>query len=258
MGYAQKNTTVIKTLDILNLFARYDKLSLQELMNLSGMPRTSLLRMLASLEEMGFLQKDGHGKYALGLIFLEFGQRVAERLDIRGIALPVMRQLQQDADEAVNLIIVDGNDAVYIEKIETSHPVKAYTAIGRRAPLYGGACPKILLAFMPEAERERYIQETKLVQYAQGTIVDKEELRQEIQMIRSRGYSVSHSELRDFTSAVAVPIFNQEGHCVAGLSLVGLTVRFTADRIDRFVPLLKAAAGEISGQMGWRGKDNVT
>ena len=109
MSYAQKNTTVIKTLDILNLFAHHAKLSLQELMNLTGMPRTSLLRMLASLEEMGFLQKDSDGKYNLGLIFLEFGQRVAERLDIRRIALPVMRQLQQDADEAVNLIIVDGN-----------------------------------------------------------------------------------------------------------------------------------------------------
>ncbi len=258
MSYAQKNTTVIKTLDILNLFAHHAKLSLQELMNLTGMPRTSLLRMLASLEEMGFLQKDSDGKYNLGLIFLEFGQRVAERLDIRRIALPVMRQLQQDADEAVNLIIVDGNEAVYIEKIDTPHPVKAYTGIGRRAPLYGGACPKILLAFMAKAERERYIEETSLVHYAQGTIVDKEQLRQDIQTIRNRGYSVSHSELRDFTSAVAVPIFNQEGHCVAGLSLVGLTVRFTADRIERFVPLLKKAAGEISGHLGWRGNGNIS
>lgn len=252
MRYAQKNTTVIKTMDILNLFVDHAQMSLSELMKKTNMPRTSLLRMLTSLEEIGFLRRDAMGNYELGLSFLQFGQLVAERMDIRAIALPVMRQLQLDADEAVNLIITDGQEALYIEKIDTSHQVKVYTRIGRRAPLYGGACPRILLAFMPEADRERYLEETALISYAQGTILGKEELRRELEEVRRLGYAVSHGELRDFTSAVAAPIYDQHGQVIASLSLAGLTERFKGERLQLLIDLVRAAAREISTRLGWR------
>ena len=112
MRYAQKNTTVIKTMDILNLFLDNAKMSLSELRVHTQIPRTSLLRMLTSLEEMGFLQRDIAGNYELGLTFLHFGQLVAERMDIRNIAMPVMHKLQQEADESVNLAINDGYEAI--------------------------------------------------------------------------------------------------------------------------------------------------
>lgn len=252
MRYAQKNTTVIKTLDILNLFVDHAKLSLSELGLHTQIPRTSLLRMLTSLVEMGFLHRDAAGNYELGLTFLYFGQLVAERLDIRNIALPVMHRLQQEADEAVNLVINNGNEAIYVEKIDTSHQVKVYTGIGRRAPLYGGACPRILLAFMPLDERERYIEETELISYAAGTILDKEDLRRELDKVFRVGYSVSHSELQDFTSAVAAPIFNRHGKVIASLSLAGLTERFKGDRLQYLIELVTAAAHEISSRLGWR------
>jgi len=252
MKYAQKNTTVIKTMDILNLFVDHAQMSLSELMKNTNMPRTSLLRMLTSLEEIGFLRRDAMGNYELGLSFLQFGQLVAERMDIRAIALPVMRQLQLDADEAVNLVITDGQEALYIEKIDTSHQVKVYTRIGRRAPLFGGACPRILLAFMPDADRERYLEETALISYAKGTILGKQELRRELEEVRRLGYSVSHGELQDFTSAVAAPIYNQHGQVIASLSLAGLTERFKGERLQLLIDLVSAAAREISIRLGWR------
>ncbi len=252
MQYAQKNTTIIKTLDILKLFTDHEKLSLQELVIHTGIPRTSMLRMVASLEEMGFLERNGDGKYVLGLIFLRFGDLVAKRLDIRRIALPIMRKLQEEADEAVNLVVRKGNEGVYIEKVDTSHPVKVYTDIGRRAPLYGGACPRILLAYMPAAERERYLRETELVRYAEGTILDKDELRRELEKVRRDGYAYSGGELRDFTAAVAAPIYNQAGAVVASLSLAGLTERFKGENLERLIRLVKAAAAEISKQLGWQ------
>ncbi len=252
MKYAQKNTTVIKTMDILNLFVDHAKMSLSELGMHTQIPRTSLLRMLTSLVEMGFLHRDASGNYELGLTFLLFGQLVAERMDIRNIALPVMHRLQQEADEAVNLAINDGNEAIYFEKIDTSHQVKVYTRIGRRAPLYGGACPRILLAFMPDDERERYIEKTDLISYAAGTILDKEDLRRELAEVRRLGYSVSHSELQDFTSAVAAPIYNRNGQVIASLSLAGLTERFKGENLQFLIKLVTAAAREISSRLGWR------
>ena len=108
------------------------------MMELSGLPKTSLHRMIGSLEEMGFLTRDDNGYYSLGLIFLQFGQLVGERLDIRKIAYPIMKDLRDDVEEAVNLIVRDNDEAMYIEKVDTLHPVrliyinwKAFTTVRR-------------------------------------------------------------------------------------------------------------------------------
>jgi DNA-binding IclR family transcriptional regulator len=246
-----KNKTVVKSKQILQLFIDHDRLTLNEMTALSGIPKTSLFRMASSLEEMGFLQKDGHG-YFLGLSFLQFGQLVAERLDVRQIALPVMKQLQLESGEAANLIIQDGNEAIYIEKVDTLQPVRVYTKIGKRAPLYAGACPRILLAYLSQWEREQYLEHTRLAAVAKGTIRDTDTLIQVLEESRSRGYSISHSELENDTSAVAAPIFNHAGKIAAGLSLAGPSARFDADSLPLLIRMVCKAARDISIQLGWK------
>lgn len=248
-----KNKTVVKSMDLLNLFRKHPKLSLSEMVQLSGIPKTSVHRMVSSLEDMGFLKKEENNKYSLGLLFLEFGQLVKERIDIRKVALPVMHSLREEAGEAVNLVIKEGNEAIYIEKLETMQPVRVYTKIGRRAPLYGGACPRILLAFLPEAELEQYIKETELKPIAMQTITDKDFLLQVLAESKEKGYSISHSELQDYSSAVAAPIFDSLNQVAAGLSLVGPTIRFQEEYLSNLVELVKNAAAEISYKLGWKG-----
>ncbi|HJV47091.1 MAG TPA: IclR family transcriptional regulator [Bacillota bacterium] len=246
-----KNKTVVKSMDLLNLFLTHTKLSLSEMVELSGMPKTSVHRMVGSLEDMGFLTKDKDGKYSLGLLFLQFGQLVAERLDIRQLALPIMQILRDDVEEAVNLIVKDGKESMYIEKLDTNHPVRLYTKIGRRAPLYAGACSRILLTYLPDHEREEYLQGIELNSIGLGTITDKEELRSLLDNSRKYGYSVSHSELEDHTSAVAAPIFDYTGQMVAGLSIAGPDVRFKDERLPELIKKVKEAANEISKKLGW-------
>ena len=135
---------------LLNLFLTRERLSLGDMIELTGMPKTSVYRMVCSLEEMGFLDRDENGMYSLGLLFLQYGHLVSERLDIRKIALPIMEELRDDVDEAVHLIVRQGNEAMYIEKIEGTQTVRLYTAIGRRSPLYAGACARSILTFFPE------------------------------------------------------------------------------------------------------------
>lgn len=248
-----KNKTVVKSMDLLNLFRKHPKLSLSEMVQLSGIPKTSVHRMVSSLEDMGFLKKEENNKYSLGLLFLEFGQLVKERIDIRKVALPVMHSLREEAGEAVNLVIKEGNEAIYIEKLETMQPVRVYTKIGRRAPLYGGACPRILLAFLPEGELEQYIKETELKPIAMQTITDKDFLLQVLAESKEKGYSISHSELQDYSSAVAAPIFDSLNQVAAGLSLVGPTIRFQEEYLSNLVELVKNAAAEISYKLGWKG-----
>src|SRR3954470_20106006 len=97
-----KNKTVVRSMDIVNLFIEHTELSFQEIIDLSGIPKTSVYRMLASLEEMGFVEKGSDSKYRLGLLFLKFGHLVLARIDIRQIAYPFMNELHNDIKEAIN------------------------------------------------------------------------------------------------------------------------------------------------------------
>ncbi len=172
-----KNVTLVRAMRVLDLFREHERLSLPEMAALSGLPKTTVFRMAGALEEMGFLSRDDRGTYRLGLRFLEFGQLVTERLDLRRVALPVMQALRDEVGDAVNLVVRDGREAIYIEKVEALAPVRVYTRIGRRAPLYAGACPRVLLAYLPEDEQERYLQEVALVPIGAGTITDRQRLR---------------------------------------------------------------------------------
>lgn len=238
-------------MDILNLFIEHTSLSFQEIINLSGMPKTSVYRMIRSFEEMGFLEKGSDAKYRLGLLFLKFGHLVSTRLDIRKIAYPFMQDLHNDVKEAINLIVREGNEAIYIEKIDTKQKVRLYTAIGRKSPLYAGACSRSILSFLPDAEIKAYIELAELKPFAQGTITDKDKLCETIQQARIEGYTISHSELENHTSAVAAPIFNHLGEVVAGISIAGIEANYQGENVEIFKKKVKKVADDISRQLGY-------
>ena len=247
-----KNKTVVRSMDILNLFINHSELSFQEIITLSGMPKTSVYRMLATLEEMGFLEKGTDAKYRLGLLFLKFGHLVSSRLDIRKVAYPFMNELHYETKEAINLIIREGNETIYIEKIDTHQKVRLYTAIGRRSPLYAGACPRAILSFLPDEEIDAYLEMVELKPIAKGTITDKDKLYETIRQARVEGCTVSHSELENYTSAVAAPIYNNVGEVVAGLSIAGIEANYIGDQVDVLKEKVKKAAYEISRQLGYQ------
>lgn len=249
----ETNSTVIKATELLRLFLSYPHLSLPQIVKLSGQPKTSVHRMLVSLEETGFVRRTADGAYELGFAFLQFGHAVIERLDIRKVSLPVMQRLGKEIGEAVNLIVRDGSEAIYVEKVDTTEPVRVYTAIGRRAPLYAGACPRVLLTFMPEDEQEAYLSRVTLEPIADKTITDLQKLRRVIAEDRKNGYTISHSELYNYTSAVGAPIYDHTGKLVAGLSIVGPENRYGDDQLPVYIEKTVEAANEISYRLGWHG-----
>jgi IclR family transcriptional regulator, KDG regulon repressor len=244
------NKTVVKSMQILKLFLNHPKLTFNEMMKYSGVPKTSLHRMIGSLEEMGFLIKDEEGYYSLGLLFLQFGQLVVDRLDIRTISRPIMKELRDDVEEAVNLIVKNGNEAMYIEKLDTLQPVRLYTSIGRRSPLYAGDS-RIILAHLSEDEREAYIENMDLKPIGMGTITDKCVLRQTLDEARKNGYTISRSELANYTTAISAPIRNRQNQVVAGISVAGIDARFQEDRLPELIEKVKKSARQISIKLGY-------
>lgn len=249
---SHKNKTVVRSMDILNLFIDHPELTFQEIIDLSGIPKTSVYRMLSSLEEMQFLEKGPDLKYRLGLIFLQFGSLVSSRLDIRQIAYPIMKELHDDVEEAINLTIQHGKDeTIYIEKIDLKQKVRLYTAVGRKSPLYAGACSRIILAFWPDAKIKEYLENIEIIKYSNGTITDKEKHYELIKRARTDGYTVSHSELENHTSEVAAPIFNHHGNVIAALSIAGMEANYQDEDINVYSKKLIAAADEISARLGY-------
>ncbi|TCP23738.1 IclR family transcriptional regulator [Scopulibacillus darangshiensis] len=244
------NKTVVKSMTILKLFLDHSKLTFNDMMAYTGIPKTSLHRMIGSLEEMAFLTKDKDGYYSLGLLFLQFGQLVADRLDIRTIARPIMKELRDDVEEAVNLITRYGNEAMYIEKLDTLQPVRLFTSIGRRSPMYAGDS-RIILAYLPEDERETYLENTELRSIGIGTITDKSALRQALEKARKDGYTISRSELENYTASVSAPILNQQNQVVAAISAAGIEARFQEDRLPGLIQKVTSAAIKISEMLGY-------
>ncbi|ARK25524.1 IclR family transcriptional regulator [Sporosarcina sp. P37] len=248
-----KNKTVVRSLDILNLFVEHPALTFQEIIDLSGIPKSSVYRMLTSLEEMNFLEKGADSYYRLGLLFLKYGSLVSKRLDIRKIAYPIMEELHQELKEAINLIVRQGDQAIYVEKIDTFQKVRLYTAVGRSSPLYAGACSRIILSHLSDAYIADYLDSTELKQFANGTFTDREALLASIQETRRNGYTISNSELENFTTSVAAPIFDFNGEVIAGLSIAGIEANYQEENLQTFISKVKEAASEISRQLGYIG-----
>lgn len=247
-----KNKTVVRSMDVLNLFLEHQELTFQEIIELSMIPKTSVYRMLLTLEEMGFVEKGSDSKYRLGLLFLTYGNLVASRLNLRQIAYNIMQELHKELKEAINLIVRQGDEAIYIEKVDVYQKVRLYTAIGRRSPLYAGACPRVILSFLTDQEIEAYLNQVEMEQIASGTITSTERLLKTIRDARVNGYTISHSELENYTSAIAAPIFDFKGEVIGGLSIAGIEANYQNDKIAFYANKVMNAADEISHKLGYR------
>ncbi|MEW6661137.1 MAG: IclR family transcriptional regulator [Bacillota bacterium] len=242
-----------KAIELMLLFTpERSVLSLAEVARLSGMPKPTVYRLLSTLETSGFISRTIDRRYKLGLKLLELGNLVAEQLELRSIALPHMQRLRDILQMTVQLLVRDGIEAVYIEKVETTHPVRLYTRMGRRALLHAGACPRALLAFLPDKERESLIVKIPLKSYTQITISSPDELRLRISREISQGYTVSLGELVEGTAAVGMPIRNFTGQVVASLSVAGSLVQFPAERIPAIATEVKRTVDAISQELGYR------
>ncbi|NPV69029.1 MAG: IclR family transcriptional regulator [Firmicutes bacterium] len=251
------NASSIKALKLLNLFTpSIPSLTLDDISTMSGLSKSTAFRMLSALVSSGLIDVSGDSRgprrYRLGLRLLELGQMVAEQMEIRSIALPFMVKLRDEIEEAVQLVVMDREEAVYIEKVETTQPVRLYTRVGRKAPVYAGACPRALVAFLPDDELQRILDEQILQRFTPVTITDRKELEERIRMERAQGYTISCGELYEGTWAIAMPIRDYTGKVVASISIAGPQARFGPEREPVLVKALKSCVDAVSSKLGYR------
>ncbi|WP_096185669.1 IclR family transcriptional regulator [Evansella halocellulosilytica] len=253
--------TIAKALQILKVFTEEKPFwRLDEMSKHLSIPKPTTYRLLKSLESEGFVQKVSFYQqgyliegevYQLGTRLLELGQTAAGQYEVRNIALPYMRELQKKLGQSVQLAIPDQNASIYIEKVEDDRPVRLYTKIGRRAPLYAGACPRALLSFFPD-ELIHDILKDPIEPIGPQTLKTKEEVWQSIREAREKGYTFSDSELAEGTAAYGTPIYNRFGEVEASLSVAGFS-SVLKNKEDHFyvMPMWEVSA-KISKRLGFQ------
>lgn len=250
------NRSVINALQLLDLFTgEQHELSLSEIYRKTNMSKPTVYRLLSSLEHCGFLRKVKHSeqdiRYQLGLRLLELGYIVSERLELRQVALPHMKKLRDDINEIVHLVVLDGEKATYIEKVESSQAIRLYTRIGRSSPLYIGSGPKLLFAWMTEEQRETILNNLHLDPLTENTITDKGRLRQELENIRTQGFALSYGEQNIDTTGISYPVKDYTGEVVAALTVSGPANRFESEREATIKDALSKTVDQISRDLGF-------
>lgn len=228
-------------------------LTLSRLVALTGLPKTSLLSLLRSLEASNYVINVA-GAYRLGEEAIRVGEAIAARDHFLPAARPVLQNLFKETEETVQLSVLASDEpaAESIEVIETRKPIRLSLPVGLRRPLYCSSIGKLLLAHQPDEWIDDYLAKTRLVQYTPHTITDPAALREELRTIRRTGLSVSHQSMFEDSSGMSAAVWNADGAMIGGVSVVGPTFRITRNE-QRVRELVLAAAKEISLRSGYRG-----
>lgn len=193
-------------------------------------PKTSMVGLLAGMVAGGYVARDGKGQYTLGPSMLTLAMRVAAKADIVTLARPILMQLVSETDETALLgtLAPDGDVSMYIDKVESTNPLRYTVSLGERRELYSSAIGKLLLAYMEKPARERYLRRVRPRAFTANTITSVARLREEVELIARRGISSTNSERIAGASAIAAPVLDAHGQLVVGICLAGPTERVRA------------------------------
>jgi len=214
---------------------------------------TTALRLVRTLKQERFVESVGDGTYRLGSALIDLGHRALEENDLRTVGHAPLVELNRITTETVHSAALDGTVITYVDKVESRHPVRIESYVGRAVLKHCTGVGKAILSFLPEEELEHHIAGIDFERFTPTTITDPDALRRELQVTRERGYAVDDEEHEPGICCVAVPIYSASGRVTRSLSVSAPSSRMTLDELLKFLPEIKAAAGQISEGLGYRG-----
>ena len=250
--------TIERVSSILDMLAQSAQgISIRELSSAIGLPKGTTHRLLSSLSYFGYVRQDPKTRnYFLGLKFVELGQILLNQLDLRKEAEPFLRDLAERTNETIHLVILDRNEIVYIDKVETDQNpsgLKMASRIGLRNPAHSSAVGKMILANSCEEELRSFFKEKSLVRRTENTITDPIQLRDHLKIVQKQGYAVDDEENEKGIRCVAAPIYNEIGKTVAAISITGPAFRVTKKIIQETLRKeVVETAFKISERLGFR------
>src|SRR6202158_193118 len=216
-------------------------------------PKSSASYILRTLEKQNYLNRDPlSGKYRVGLKILSLSRGALSGIDVREVALPIMRHLMEKTHLTCHLAILDGPEAVYIEKVEPQGFIRMDTWVGRRMRVHATSVGKALVAHIPQERLEKNLAERAMEKRTPKTITTLPRLLKDLERVRAQGYAVDDEENNMGARCLGAPVFNQSGTIEASLGLSGTTNQRNVQTRPRILESLKGAARHVSMQLGYR------
>ena len=243
--------TLVKGLEVLEALAQSESSrGVSDLARELGLTKSNIHRTLQTLCVAGYVRKNEvSGEYECTMKIPKIAAAILGRVDMKRAAEPFMQALAGATQETVHLSVLDDTDVFYIHKIDSSHPVRAYSEISGRAPAYCVATGKALLAFQDESYLERFGE--RLPAHTPRTIATRVELRQELAQVRQQGYAINRGEWREAVGGLAAPIFDAHRRPLAAIGISGPVERLRPPKLKTFTPDVLRAAREISEALGY-------
>ena len=230
--------------------------TLDEITRASGLNKTTCFRLLKTLQDFGFVEQETGGKrYRLGPRNISLGAAAMSGISLRNLALPHMQRLKELTQETVNLTVLDGSEVVFIERLEANHIISTHHRIGDRLPAHSTCMGKAILAHMPRPKREAVLGRIKFTALTPATITSRAALEKELDQVRREGLAYNREELEKGLCAVAAPVMGYAGEALAALNVAFPLVRHELHAaLEKFAPLVKQAADQISELLGYAGR----
>lgn len=241
---------VDRALDVLMCFSSSTpELSMTQITEKVGMHKSTVHRLLGTLEARKFVQRDPvTGRYRPGLSLLQLAFLTLERSNLREIATPYMHRLNALHLETVTLSIRDGSDMVYLAVLESPQKVIMAAKPGERLPVFSTASGKVVMAYSKE-EFIKHILSQELPQFTSYTIRDEKTMFHILDLVRERGFAYSEQEYEEGINAVAAPIIDKNQVALASIAVAGPAFRLSVERMLEIGPSVAQIAREISKEI---------
>lgn len=231
------------------------ELGLGELAAELGLRKSTAHRLVKVLEEERFVEKSASGvKYRLGSRLIELGRAAVSRLDLYALAQPHLHELVAATGETAHLAVLRDGEVVSVTNVESRQTVRTPATVGTRSPAHCTSLGKAMLANLPATQIDEFLRQRRLKAYTPKTITLPARFREELGLIKARGYAVDDEEREEGLRCIGAPVRDHAGAVVAAVSIAGPSYRIKAERTKALaVPVLRAAA-RISAALGFRAR----
>lgn len=225
--------------------------NLDELAATAGVHKTTVLRLLRTLEEERFVHRDGDHRFHLGSRMFALARASLEQHGIRDVAAPHLAKLNETTGQTIHLGVLEGDDVIYLAKYDSRHAIRMYSRVGLPMPLHATAIAKVLLADLPAARRRRIAEDIEYTPFTEHTITGPRELLAELDRVADQGHAMDDAEHETFIRCVGAPVRDASGRVVAAVSVSVPEVVLDRDAVIGLLPDLLATAHAISADYGY-------
>ncbi len=246
--------SVLRTARILEAFSfekpAYTNSELSKKLHLN---KSTVTRLLCSLEKAGFLQRETKtNEYRLTHRLFRIGSVYISQVDLHSEAMPLLSELASSCKETVHLAVLNEFEVFYLDKVESSQSIGMMSRVGNKSPAYCTGVGKVMLAHLSEDDLEKFFRSIDLKRHTPNTITDPVKLQRQLNRIRELGYAIDNAEHESEVKCVAAGIRDNSNEVVAGISVSGPVFRMSADRMkNELIPAVKQTARMISRRLGY-------